>query len=243
VDTQPVTYASDLKIKIFADGADRESIVRLYANPLIQGFTTNPTLMRKAGVEAYETFAREVLEVVTDRPISFEVFSDEFKEMEQQALQISSWADNVYVKVPVTNTNGEPAEDVVRRLAERGVKVNVTALMTPAQVSEVIEWLAGGPPCYVSVFAGRIADTGRDPIPLMAESLEILSAHPNAELIWASPREILNIVQADQIGCHIITVTHDLLRKLPLLGKDLDDFSLETVRMFRDDAVRAGYSL
>jgi transaldolase len=243
VDTQPVTHASDLKIKIFADGADRESIVRLYANPLIQGFTTNPTLMRKAGVEDYETFAREVLEVVTDRPISFEVFSDEFEEMEQQALQISSWADNVYVKVPVTNTNGELAEDVVRRLAERGVKVNVTALMTPAQASEVIEWLAGGPPCYVSVFAGRIADTGRDPIPLMAESLEILSAHPNAELIWASPREILNIVQADAIGCDIITVTHDLLGKLETLGRDLDQFSLNTVQMFFRDGQAAGYTL
>jgi transaldolase len=243
VDTQPVTDASDLKIKIFADGADRESIVRLYANPLIQGFTTNPTLMRKAGVEDYETFAREVLEVVTDRPISFEVFSDEFEEMEQQALQISSWADNVYVKVPVTNTNGELAEDVVRRLAERGVKVNVTALMTPAQASEVIEWLAGGPPCYVSVFAGRIADTGRDPIPLMAESLEILSAHPNAELIWASPREILNIVQADAIGCDIITVTHDLLGKLETLGRDLDQFSLNTVQMFFRDGQAAGYTL
>jgi transaldolase len=243
VDTQPVTDASDLKIKIFADGADRESIVRLYENPLIQGFTTNPTLMRKAGVEDYETFAREVLEVVTDRPISFEVFSDDFEEMEQQALQISSWADNVYVKVPVTNTSGEPAGEVVRRLAERGVKVNVTALMTPAQVSEVVDWLAGGPPCYVSVFAGRIADTGRDPIPLMVESLEILSAHPNAELIWASPREILNIVQADAIGCDIITVTHDLLEKLGTLGRDLDQFSLDTVRLFFRDGQAAGYRL
>jgi transaldolase len=243
VDTQPVTNASDLKIKIFADGADRESIVRLYENPLIQGFTTNPTLMRKAGVEDYETFAREVLDVVTDRPISFEVFSDDFDEMEQQALQISSWADNVYVKVPVTNTSGEPAGDVVRRLAERGVKVNVTALMTPAQVSEVVDWLAGGPPCYVSVFAGRIADTGRDPIPLMVESLEILGAHPNAELIWASPREILNIVQADAIGCDIITVTHDLLEKLETLGRDLDQFSLDTVRLFFRDGQAAGYTL
>jgi transaldolase len=242
VDTQPVTDASDLKIKIFADGADRESIARLYANPLIQGFTTNPTLMRKAGVEDYETFAREVLEVVTDRPISFEVFSDDFEEMEQQALQISSWADNVYVKVPVTNTNSEPAGDIVRRLADRGVKVNVTALMTPNQVGEVIEWLADGPPCYVSVFAGRIADTGRDPIPLMTESLEILSAHPNAELIWASPREILNIVQADAIGCDIITVTHNLLEKLETLGRDLDQFSLDTVRMFFRDGQAAGYT-
>jgi transaldolase len=243
VDTQPVTDASDLKIKIFADGADRESIARLYANPLIQGFTTNPTLMRKAGVEDYETFAREVLEIVTDRPISFEVFSDDFDEMEQQALQISSWADNVYVKVPVTNTSAEPAGDIVRRLVDRGTKVNVTALMSPAQVREVAGWVAGGPPCYVSVFAGRIADSGRDPIPLMAESLEILSANPKAELIWASPREILNIVQADAIGCDIITVTHDLLEKLDTLGRDLDQFSLDTVQMFFRDGQAAGYTL
>jgi len=238
-----VTDASDLSIKIFADGADRESIANLYANPLIQGFTTNPTLMRKAGVEDYETFAREVLEIVTDRPISFEVFSDDFAEMEEQALQISSWADNVYVKVPVTDTSGESSGDVVRRLADRGVKVNVTALMTPAQVREVAEWVAGGPPCYVSVFAGRIADSGRDPIPLMTESLEILGDHPNAELIWASPRELLNIVQANAIGCDIITVTHDVLAKLETLGKDLDEFSLDTVRMFFRDGQAAGYTL
>ena len=238
-----MTDASDLSIKIFADGADRESIANLYANPLIQGFTTNPTLMRKAGVEDYETFAREVLEIVTDRPISFEVFSDDFAEMEEQALQISSWADNVYVKVPVTDTSGESSGDVVRRLADRGVKVNVTALMTPAQVREVAEWVAGGPPCYVSVFAGRIADSGRDPIPLMTESLEILGDHPNAELIWASPRELLNIVQANAIGCDIITVTHDVLAKLETLGKDLDEFSLDTVRMFFRDGQAAGYTL
>jgi len=239
----PVTDASDLRIKIFADGADRESIARLYANPLIKGFTTNPTLMRKAGVEDYETFAREILEIVPDRPISFEVFSDDFGEMEEQALQISSWAENVYVKVPVTNTSGEPAAKVVRRLADQGVKVNVTALTTPAQVKQVVQWVAGGPPCYISVFAGRIADSGRDPLPLMTESLEHASAHPNVELIWASPRELLNIVQADSIGCHIITVTHDLLAKLPSLGKDLDEFSLDTVRMFHGDGRAAGYTL
>jgi transaldolase len=238
-----VTDASSLRIKIFADGADRESIARLYANPLIRGFTTNPTLMRKAGVKDYETFAREILELVPDRPISFEVFSDDFDEMEQQALQISSWGENVYVKVPVTNTVGEPAAGVVRRLADRGVKVNVTALMTPAQVAEVVEWLAGGPSGYVSVFAGRIADSGRDPVPLMVESLELVSRHPNVELIWASPRELLNLVQADAIGCHIITVTHDLLEKLPTLGKDLDEFSLDTVRMFHRDGQAAGYTL
>jgi transaldolase len=240
---QPVTDASDLRIKIFADGADRASIAKLYANPLIRGFTTNPTLMRKAGVEDYESFAREILEIVPDRPISFEVFSDDFGEMEEQALQISSWAENVYVKVPITNTSGEPAGDVVRRLADRGVKVNVTALMTPAQVSEVVQWVAGGPPCYISVFGGRIADSGLDPLPLMTESLEHIRAHPNAELIWASPRELLNIVQADSIGCHIITVTHDLLEKLGTLGRDLDQFSLETVRMFYRDGQAAGYTL
>jgi transaldolase len=238
-----VTDASSLRIKIFADGADRASIAELYANPLIRGFTTNPTLMRKAGVEDYETFAREVLELVPDRPISFEVFSDDFEEMAEQALRISSWGENVYVKVPVTNTKGEPSEDVVRRLSDRGVKVNVTALMTPAQVAHVAQWLAGGPPSYVSVFAGRIADSGRDPVPLMAESLVLIRPHPNLELIWASPREVLNLVQADAIGCHIITVTHDLLAKLDSLGRDLDEFSLETVRMFHRDGQAAGYSL
>jgi transaldolase len=238
-----VTDANSLKIKIFADGADRESIARMYANPLIKGFTTNPTLMRKAGVENYEHFAREVLKIVSDRPISFEVFSDDFEEMEQQAFQISSWGENVYVKIPVTNTKGDPSEGVVRRLAERGVNVNVTALMTPAQVRDVVEWLSVGPACYVSVFAGRIADSGRDPVPLMAEALELVRAHPRAELIWASPRELLNLVQADAIGCHIITVTHDLLEKLPTLGKDLDEFSLDTVRMFHRDGQAAGYSL
>jgi transaldolase len=240
---QPVNDASDLRIKIFADGADRDSIARLYADPLIKGFTTNPTLMRKAGVEGYEMFAREILEIVSDRPISFEVFSDDFGEMEEQALQISSWAENVYVKVPVTNTSGEPAADVVRRLSDRGVKVNVTALTTPAQVNEVVQWVAGGTPCYISVFAGRIADSGRDPVPLMTESLDHASAHPNVELIWASPRELLNIVQADSIGCHIITVTHDLLEKMGSLGRDLDEFSLATVKMFYEDGQAAGYSL
>ena len=240
---QPVTDASNLRIKIYADGADRDSIARLYANPLIKGFTTNPTLMRKAGVEDYETFAREVLQIVSDRPISFEVFSDDFGEMEEQALQISSWSENVYVKVPVTNTGGEPTANVVGRLSDRGVKVNVTALTTPAQVKEVVQWVAGGPPCYVSVFAGRIADSGRDPLPLMSESLEHASAHPNVELIWASPRELLNIVQADSIGCHIITVTHDPLAKMGSLGRDLDEFSLATVKMFYEDGQAAGYSL
>jgi len=184
-----------------------------------------------------------VLELVPDRPISFEVFSDDFKEMVEQALRISAWGENVYVKVPVTNTKGELSEDVVRRLSERGVKVNVTALMTPAQVGQVVLWLADGPPSYVSVFAGRIADSGRDPVPVMAEALEFVHPHRNVELIWASPREILNLVQADAIGCHIITVTHDLLAKLDSLGRDLDEFSLETVRMFHRDGQAAGYAL
>jgi transaldolase len=238
-----VTDAGSLNVKIFADGADLKSIAKLYANPLVKGFTTNPTLMRKAGVEGYEQFARAALEIVPERPISFEVFSDDFEEMEQQALRISSWGDNVYVKIPVTNTAGQPSEGVVRSLAERSVKVNVTAMMTPFQVGEVLTWLSGGPSCYVSVFAGRVADSGRDPVPLMAEALELVNRHPNAELIWASPRELLNLVQAAEIGCHIITVTHDLLEKLQLLGKDLDEFSLDTVRMFYRDGQAAGYSL
>jgi transaldolase len=240
---QALTDAGSLRVKIFSDCADLESISRLHANPLIKGFTTNPTLMRKAGVEGYERFARELLGLIRDRPISFEVFSDDFEEMEQQALQISSWGENVYVKIPVTNTSGEPSAAVVRALVSRGVKVNVTALMTPAQVGEVVEWLAGGPPGFVSVFAGRIADSGRDPVPLMSESVELIRPHPNLELIWASPRELLNLVQANEIGCHIITVTPDLLEKLPLLGKDLDEFSLDTVRMFYRDGQAAGYSL
>lgn len=238
-----MTDPNAFRVKIFADGADRDGIAELYAKPWVKGFTTNPTLMRKAGVSEYESFAREILEVVPDRPISFEVFSDDFAEMEQHARRIASWGDNVYVKIPVTNTKAEPAGDVVQRLAGAGVKVNVTALMTAAQVAEVRGWLAGGPPAYVSVFAGRVADTGRDPIPIMTESVELLAPHPNLELIWASPREILNIVQADQIGCHIITVTHDLLNKLSTLGRDLDEFSLDTVRMFFRDGQAAGYTL
>lgn len=233
----------ELNTKIFADGADKAGILELYENPLIQGFTTNPTLMRKAGVHDYEAFARDILRAVPDRPFSLEVFSDDFDEMVEQALKIASWGDHVYVKIPVSNTSGEPAEAVVRSLTSQGVKLNVTALMTTDQVSAVAGWLAGGSPAYVSVFAGRIADTGRDPIPIMQESLEILSAHDNIELIWASPREVLNIIQAHEIGCDIITVTHDLLAKLSTIGKDLDEFSLDTVRMFYDDGQAAGYRL
>jgi transaldolase len=233
----------DLRVKLFADGADRAGILRMYANPLIRGFTTNPTLMRQAGVTDYEAFAKDILSAVPDRPISFEVFADEFAEMERQALKISGWGENVYTKIPITNTRRERSLDLVCRLARRGVKLNVTALMTLGQVKEVATALAGGPPAYVSMFAGRIADTGCDPVPIMAEAVDILRPYPNVELIWASPREVLNIFHAEAAGCHIITATHDLLHKLELVGKDLDDYSLDTVKMFHRDAAQAGYEL
>jgi transaldolase len=238
-----MTDASSLRIKVFADGADIAGIRKLADDPLIAGITTNPTLMRKAGIEDYEAFATELLEVVPDRPISFEVFSDDFAEMERQALKISGWADNVYVKVPITNTDGVSSLNLVRRLSHEGVKLNVTALMTGRQVVASAAVLEGGAPAYVSVFAGRIADAGVDPEPIMAAALDTLRPLPGVELIWASPREVLNIVQADRIGCHIITVTHDLLAKLHLLGRDLDEFSLDTVRMFHRDASAAGFTL
>ena len=234
---------SDLTVKIFGDGADLAGMLDLARDPRIRGFTTNPTLMRQAGVDDYEAFAHEVLSHISDRPISFEVFSDEFDEMARQARTIASWADNGYVKIPVTNTRGESANALVKDLSHDGVKVNVTAMFTVQQVVDTVAALQGGAPAYVSVFAGRIADAGVDPIPTMAEALEVLSPHPQEELIWASPRELLNIVQADQIGCHVITVTHDLLKKLSSLGKDLDEFSLDTVKMFAGDAAAAGYSL
>lgn len=235
--------ADSLTVKVFADGGDLPSILDVAKNPVVKGFTTNPTLMRQAGVADYRAFAHEVLAEVSDRPISFEVFSDDFDDMERQALEIASWGDNVYVKIPVTNTRGESSEKLVKRLAEQNVKVNATALMTLEQVRVMTECLAAGPGACISVFAGRIADTGRDPIPLMSAALALVAPFPNIEIIWASPREVLNIVQADGIGCDIITVTHDLLKKLPSLGKDLDQFSLETVHMFRNDAVSAGYEL
>jgi transaldolase len=215
----------------------------LYAKPFVKGFTTNPTLMRKAGIRDYAAFAHEVVAAIPDRPISFEVFSDEFAEMERQARHIATWGEHVYVKVPVTNTRREPAYDLIHRLAHAGVKVNVTAIMTLEQVRSVVAALQGGAPSNVSVFAGRIADTGFDPVPLMREAVEILKDEPRAELIWASPRELLNVFQADEIGCHIITVTHDILKKLSLVGKDLGDYSLDTVKMFHDDAQAAGFSL
>jgi len=232
-----------LKIKIFADGADKEGMLEMYKKPYIKGFTTNPTLMRKAGVTDYEAFSRDIVQAIPDRPMSLEVFSDEFEEMEQQARKIASWGENVYVKIPVMNTKGKYSQDLVRSLAKAGVKVNVTAMMTLKQVKDMVDVLVGGPPAYVSVFAGRIADSARDPVPLMAEAVKLCAAAPNVELIWASPRELLNIFQADEIGCHVITVTNDILKKLSTVGKDLEEFSLDTVKMFRNDALASGYRL
>ena len=231
------------KLKIFADGADRSSILEYRQNPIIRGFTTNPTLMRAAGIDDYESFALDVVDLVDGHPISFEVFSDDIAEMEAQAHKISSWGQNVYVKIPVTNTQGASTGELLRRLSGAGIKCNVTALMTVRQVEQTAACLADGVPALVSVFAGRIADTGRDPVPLMTQALGVLDSFPSLELIWASPRELLNIVQAAQIKCHVITVTPDILKKLPTLGRDLDDFSLDTVRMFRRDAEAAQYSL
>ena len=234
---------ADLAVKIFADGADLAGMVALYRQPYIRGFTTNPTLMNRAGILDYRAFAREVLAAIPDRPISFEVLSDEFPDMERQAREIATWGDLVYVKIPVTNTRREPAHELIHRLSHAGVKVNVTAILTLTQVREVVDALRGGAPSCVSVFAGRIADTGRDPLPLMAAAVEILLLEPKAELIWASPRELLNIFHADAIGCHIITVTHDILGKLDLIGKNLSEYSLDTVKMFYGDALKAGFSL
>ena len=238
----PVRVA-DLRVKVFADGADLEGIGRLAADPVIAGFTTNPTLMRKAGITDYEEFAKAALELVGERPISFEVFTDDFAEMAREARAITTWGENVYVKIPVTDTEGNPADALVRELAHEGVKLNVTGLFTLDQVSSVCAALDGGAPACVSLFAGRIADAGVDPIPIVVDAVAAVEQIGTAELIWASPREILNVVQADQAGCHIITVTHDLLAKLPSLGKDLSEFSLDTVRMFHRDATSAGYEI
>lgn len=234
---------NDLSIKIFADGANLKSIEELNKNPLIKGFTTNPTLMRKANVKDYRPFAMDVISIIKGRPVSFEVFSDDFEIMEKQALQIASWGENVYVKIPITNTLREDAGPLVRRLTKAGVKVNVTALTTTKQVEHIVNYLADDTPSCVSVFAGRVADTGRDPIPIMAESVKLLHKKPLAELIWASPRELLNIFQAESVGCHIITVTNELLAKIPIIGKDLGEYSMETVQMFYRDAVQAGYNI
>jgi len=233
----------DLKVKIFADGADKAGMLEMHAKPFIKGLTTNPTLMRKAGIADYKAFALDILRSISDKPISFEVFSDDFADMHRQALEIAGWGDNVYVKIPITNTKREPAYDLIRKLSSQNVKLNVTALMTLGQVRDTVAALNPKVPSYVSVFAGRIADTGRDPLPLMAAAVELLRPNPLAELIWASPRELLNIFHADQIGCHVITVTNDILKKLNLVGHDLDDYSLDTVKMFHRDAADAGFRL
>jgi transaldolase len=232
-----------IRTKIFADGADLDGILRLSTDPLIRGFTTNPTLMWKAGLTDYEEFAKRLLERITDKPISFEVFADDEADMGRQARKIATWGANVYVKLPVTTTDGTSMAPLVRDLSEDGIQVNVTALFTTAQVELIAEAVRNGAPSYISVFAGRIADAGIDPVPIMARAVDILLAAPRAELIWASPREILNLVQADQVGCDIITMTHDLLPKVKSLGKDLELFSLETVQMFHRDAIAAGFSL
>ena len=232
-----------LKVKIFADGADKVGMLEMYAKPFVKGLTTNPTLMKKAGITDYRAFCKEILASIKDKPLSFEVFSDDFSEMERQAIEIASWGENVYVKIPVTNTKQETCYALVKKLAAQKVKLNVTALMTLTQVRNVVASLDPNIPSYVSVFAGRVADTGFDPVPMMAKSVEILKAAPASELIWASPRELLNIFQADEIGCHVITVTNDILKKLSLVGYDLDKYSLDTVKMFYKDAVEAGFKI
>jgi transaldolase len=233
----------NLKVKLFADGADKAGMLEMYARPHIKGFTTNPTLMRKAGISDYMGFAREILTLIPDRPLSLEVFSDEFSEMELQAVELAQLSDHVYVKIPITNTRRESSLPLVRRLVGRGIKVNVTAVMTWQQIEDTCRALENGPAAYLSVFAGRIADSGIDPVPVMRETVQHLKGSPNVELIWASPRELLNVVQAHDVGCHIITATNDILKKLHLLGKGLSDFSLETVQMFRNDAIQAGFSI
>lgn len=232
-----------LNVKLFADGADKAAMLEMYGKPYIQGFTTNPTLMRKAGISDYERFAREVLEVIPDRPISFEVFADDTAEMERQARKIAAWGVNVFVKIPVTNTRREPTCQLVHKLSHEGVKLNVTALLTLDQVRQVAKALEGGAAANISVFAGRIADTGRDPAPVMAEAVRFIAPEPQIELIWASPRELLNVFQADAVGCHIITATNDILAKLALVEKDLTEYSLETVQMFHRDACSSGFVL
>jgi len=232
-----------LKVKIFADGAEKAGMLEMYAKPYIKGLTTNPTLMKKVGITDYRAFCKDILTSIKDKPLSFEVFSDDFAEMERQALEIASWGENVYVKVPITNTRKEVIYALIRKLVMKKVKLNVTALMTLDQVKGTVDALDPTVPSYISVFAGRIADTGRDPLPLMVDSLKAMGKNPKAELIWASPRELLNIFQADEIGCHIITVTNDILKKLSLVGYDLSDYSLDTVKMFYQDGLAAGFKL
>ena len=233
----------DLKVKIFSDGADKEDMLDMASKTFIRGLTTNPTLMKKAGIKDYEAFAKDILSTIKEKPISFEVFSDDFDEMEKQAMKITSWADNVYVKIPVTNTKKESSKELIKRLVEKKIKLNITAIMTLDQVKTVLSVLDNKVPSIISVFAGRIADTGKDPIPLMKECLKEMKINPKSELLWASPRELLNIIQADQIGCHIITATKDIIKKLKLANYDLEDYSLDTVKMFYKDAVDAGFKI
>lgn len=238
-----MTSVDELRVKIFADGADKAGMLEMYAKPYIKGFTTNPTLMRKAGIDDFEAFARDILQSIPDRPISFEVFADDFEEMEKQARWIATWGPNVYVKIPVTNTKSESAGRVIAALSGDGIKLNITAMMTVSQVRTICAALDSDTPACLSIFAGRIADTGRDPVPLMIDALGVIGRYPRFELIWASPRELLNIFQADAIGCHIITVTNDILGKLTTVGKDLDEYSLDTVKMFHRDAQAAGFEI
>ena len=233
----------DLNVKIFADGADKTSMLEMYQKTYVKGLTTNPTLMKKAGIADYAAFCKDILTVINDKPLSFEVFSDDLNEMERQALEIASWGDNVYVKIPVTNTKKEACFQLIKKLTAKAVKLNVTAIMTLDQVQNVVNVLDPNVPSYVSVFAGRIADTGIDPLPIMDKAVRLLKSAPAAELIWASPRELLNIFQANEIGCHVITVTPDIIKKLYLIGYSLENYSLDTVKMFYDDAVSAGYKL
>lgn len=234
---------NDLKIKIFADGAEKSSILDLYKDPIIKGFTTNPSLMRKAGVSDYRGFAMDILKEVPDRSFSFEVFADDFSEMKRQALEIAGWGSHVYVKIPITNTRGESSNNLIQELAGYKVNLNITAIFTSEQVRDLIPHLKGAQSAFVSVFAGRIADTGVDPEPIMRDCLEYLNPYPNLELLWASCRELVNIFQADAMGCHIITVTPEILQKMKSVGKDLHEYSLDTVKTFYSDGQKSGYSL
>jgi len=238
-----INSLQDMKVNLFADGADLQTMIEMAKKPFIKGLTTNPTLMRKAGINDYKLFAKEVITSIQNKPISFEVFSDEADEMISQGLEIASWGKNVNVKIPITNSAGQSTKSVIKELSAEGVAINVTALLTTDQVKTVVDSVDESSNVFISVFAGRIADTGRDPIPLMKEALEIMSEKPKAKLIWASPRELLNVIQANDIGCHIITATSDILKKLELIGKDLSEYSLDTVRMFHDDALASGYKI
>ena len=239
----PALTADKLRVKVFADGAEKAAMLEMYRNPLVKGFTTNPSLMRKAGISDYQAFALDLVKAIPDRHISFEVFSDDIAEMEQQANLIKTWGSNVYVKIPVTNTKGVPVYDMIRRLSQAGTKVNLTALFTGDQVTKAVAALGGLSPACISVFAGRIADAGIDPVPMMQKMLAEMKPHKNLEMIWASPREPYTVMQAHDIGCHIITATNDIIKRLPLFGKDLDAYSLETVKIFRQDSVAAGFTL